>query len=259
MRKKQSTTSGPVKAKTTSKNLPKPRLEGDVLKKLQYEFLSSTSHQLRTPLATMQSSIDLLEFYIEKQNKARQLQTVNKIKKTLGEITDTLENITVLYKHQIRKQELHISAIELRKFFNELLNDITSNIATSHLININIDTQENIFYADSFVLKQILYNLISNSIKFSPNGGQILLSITKKPKLVEIVIKDEGIGIDKKDLKKLFQPFFRGKNAALFEGAGLGLAIVKRLTDLHKAKIECFSELNKGTEFKIIIPQKINK
>ena len=226
------------------------------IKKMQYEFISATSHQLRTPIASIQSSLDVLELYIKRENTARQIQALNKIKKSLAGLKDTLERITTLYKHEVIKQKLKISQIEPHLFFNDLLDEVMVESENKHFININIDSSVKPFFADEFVLKQIIMNLLSNAIKFSPEDSQIQLSVLTNKKHLEISVKDEGIGIDKKDLKKLYQPFFRGKNAAAIPGEGLGLAIVKKMCDLHKIKIECFSEYNRGTEFVLIVPQK---
>lgn len=238
------------------KNNRKPGIEKGRFNKFQYEFLSATSHQLRTPLSTMQSSLDLLEFYIKKENVPRQLQVLSKLKKSLGGINETLNKITVLYKHHLKKQELNIEEIAIRKFINDLLADIITSIGSSHLINVNFNSDNNIIYADEFALKQIMFNLISNAVKFSPAGSEILINIKIDKKNFEVSIKDEGIGINKKYLPNLYEPFFRGKNALIYDGAGLGLAIVKKLVDLHKAKIECFSKINNGTEFKLMFPQR---
>jgi len=225
------------------------------LKKLQYEFISSTAHQLRTPIASIQSSFDVLELYIIKENTARQMQAVHKIKKSLVGLTNTLDRITTLYKNELVKQKLDIIRIEPHKFFNDLLDEVIIFSGETCLINISIEVSKKYIYADEFVLKQILLNLIGNSVKFSPQGGQIRLTVNADKKILRISIKDEGIGINKNDLINLYQPFFRGKNVSMIPGDGLGLAIVKKLCFLHKAKITCESELNKGTEFMISIPQ----
>lgn len=216
------------------------------------EFINITSHQLRTPLATIQSSIDLLELYIKRENTARQLQVLNKIKKSVMQLRDIIENITELYKK--KKQKLNVQKIYLRKFINDLIEEIIVDASEKHLINVNIEYPEQFIYADEFALKQILVNLLTNSIKFSPEGGQIRLNVKRNDKHLEISIRDEGIGIDENDIKNLFKPFFRAKNASEIPGIGLGLAIIKKLIDLHKGKIKCYSSLGKGTEFQIFLP-----
>lgn len=234
----------------------RPKISSRSLKKLQSDFITSTSHQFRTPIATFQSSIDLLEYYIKKGNTTRQQETIEKIKKTLRYLTDTLENLSTLYRHTLSKQKLTPKTINIRKFCNDLLEDVVINISNTHFILINIEQGIDFITCDEFVLKQILLNLIHNAIKFSPKGGQIKLEVSRKGKFLEFVVKDEGIGIEKEDLKKIFNPFIRGKNAMTIPGAGMGLAIVKNLVKMHSAKIECISVVNQGTEFKIKIPQK---
>ncbi len=227
------------------------------LKKLQYEFVSATSHQLRTPIASIQSSLDVLELYLKKENIARQLQTIHKIKKSIAGLNNTLERITTLYKNEFVKQKLNIAKIEPHKFFNDILDEVVVS-EESCLIIVNIEPQIKNIYADELVLKQIMINLLSNAVKFSPVGGQIRLSAWQDKKSINISVKDEGIGINKNDTKKMYQPFYRGANASILPGDGLGLAIVKKLCDLHKFHLTCISELNKGTEFILIIPQKNN-
>lgn len=225
------------------------------INKIQYEFISATSHQLRTPIASIQSSLDVLELYLKKENTARQLQTIHKIKKSIAGLHNTLERITTLYKNEFVKQKLNIVKIEPRKFFNDILDEVIVS-EESCLIIINIEPQVKNIFADEFVLKQILVNLLSNAVKFSPVGGQIRLSAWLEKKSLNISVKDEGIGINKNDLKKMYQPFYRGSNAQFLPGDGLGLAIVKKLCDLHKSNLMCVSEVNKGTEFILSIPQK---
>lgn len=224
------------------------------LRKLQAEFISSTSHQFLTPLSTIQSSVELLEYYIKKENYTRQQEIINKIKRSIVNLTETLEGITSLYKYSSLKQKLNLKNISIRKFINDLLEEVVVNIGDSHLIIVNIEPDLNSINCDEFIIKQILLNLINNAVKFSPEGGQIKLDIKKRKKRIEFSVKDEGVGIAKSDLKKLYNPFYRGKNAAAIPGAGLGLAIVKNLTQLLDAKIKCISNLNEGTEFRIFIP-----
>ncbi|MCX7797199.1 MAG: HAMP domain-containing histidine kinase [Melioribacter sp.] len=221
---------------------------------LNKEFLSTISHQLRTPLSTILSSVELLELYTKKKNTIRQLQILEKIKNSVINLRTIIDNITNLYKSE--NQKLNIKKIELRKFVNDLIEEVVIEAKEEHLLNVNIDYDGKYIFADEFILKQILMNLFLNSIKFSPDGGQILLSIKKENKYIEFSIRDEGIGIDEKEIKNLFKPFYRAKNAENIPGFGLGLAIVKKLLKLHKGKIKCLSLLGKGSEFKVYIPLK---
>ncbi|MDH7605058.1 MAG: HAMP domain-containing sensor histidine kinase, partial [Melioribacter sp.] len=215
-------------------------------------FLSITSHQLRTPLSTILSSVDLLELYIKKKNTARQLQVLNKIKNSILYLRNVIDNITELYKNETIKP--NIQKIDIRKFVNDVIEEIIIEAKEKHLINVHIDDTIKQFNGDEFILKQILVNLFLNSIKFSPEGGQILLSVKKTGNFLNFSIRDEGIGVDEKEIKNLFKPFYRGKNVENIPGFGLGLAIVYKLVKLHKGKIKITSSLNKGTEVNVLIP-----
>ena len=231
----------------------KNNLSSKGIKKLQSEFISSTSHQFRTPLSTLQSSVELLEFYIKKGNTARQQEIIEKIKRSIIFLTDTLEKITALYKYNSLKEKPNFKKIDLRKLINELLEEVVVNISDSHLIGVSIEPGLKAIRCDGFIIKQILLNLINNAVKFSPQGGQIKIDVNRNKGWIEFSVRDEGIGINKNDLKKLFQPFFRGRNSGNIPGVGLGLTIVKNLTKMHGGRIECASKLNEGTEFKLRI------
>lgn len=222
------------------------------LTKSNKEFLSITSHQLRTPLSTILSSVDLLELYIKKKNTTRQLQVLNKIKNSILYLRNVIDNITELYKNETLKPT--IKKIDLRKFVNDLIEEIIIEAREDHLINVHIDDSLKEFRGDEFILKQILVNLFLNSIKFSPEGGQILLSVKKSGSYLNFSVRDEGIGIDEKEIKNLFKPFYRAKNVENIPGLGLGLAIVHKLVKLNKGKIKITSSLNKGTEVNVLIP-----
>lgn len=254
--KKKNSKAGVRKIKPNAGSLrAKKNSANSRLRKLQSEFITSTSHQFRTPLSTLQSSVDLLELYIEKENTSRQLEILSKIKRSINYLTDTVDRITALYKFGTSKEKLKLKKIDLRKFVNDILEEVAVNISSTHYVNVNIENGLNAVKCNEFILKQILINILNNAIKFSPQGGQIQMDIKKEAKFVKFAIRDEGVGIEKGDLKNLFHPFFRGKNVATIPGAGLGLAIVKRLGKIHNARIQCTSEVNKGTQFSIAIPR----
>lgn len=134
-------------------------------------------------------------------------------------------------------------------------------VIKKHLqLSFEIDPKITSFYADERKLKQILYNLLSNAVKFTAEGGCINVNAVKNKKLdkdgVLISVEDNGIGIDKTNLKKLFQPFAQldGSLARHYQGTGLGLAMVKRLVELHGGEVSVVSGLNKGSCFYFWLP-----
>ncbi len=245
-----------IKSTTTDKkgNSSRNKVASKKFKNLQAEFIASTSHQFRTPLSTLQSSVELLAYYIQKENLLRQQEVLNRIKKSIDNLTETLDRITEFYKYNVIRRKLQLVSIDVRKFTNSLIEEVAVNLSNSHILIVNIDDNIKEIVCDEFILKQIILNLINNAIKFSPDGGQIRLEIRLFVKKLEFTVKDEGIGISKQDLKKLFEPFFRCENAATIPGVGLGLTIVKNFTGIIGGKIKCSSILNEGSEFKLLIP-----
>jgi signal transduction histidine kinase len=116
---------------------------------------------------------------------------------------------------------------------------------------------ENPVHIDKMLFKNILINLVSNAIKFSPENAAISIRCELTEKWLRVSVKDEGIGISKEDQEHLFGRFFRAKNAVNIQGSGLGLHIVLKYLELMNATIELKSELNKGSIFTISIPEKI--
>ncbi len=224
------------------------------LKKLQSEFITSVSHQFLTPLSSLLSSVELLEYYIRKENYIRQEEIINRIKKSIKILNETIARVTEFYKYHSGNRKLNKEKIHLRKFINGILEEVAVIIGDSHIIIVNIQNEIINIVSDEFLLKQIIINLINNAVKFSPNGGQIRLDVFRSKLGIKFSVKDEGMGITKSDLRKLFEPFFRGENAVSIPGVGLGLTIVKNFTELLNGHIECKSIVNEGSEFILTIP-----
>jgi signal transduction histidine kinase len=111
------------------------------------------------------------------------------------------------------------------------------------------------------LLSRAIENVLSNAFKYTPNGGKVEVSVNpyrlkEDTEVIEILVKDTGIGISEEDRGKIFEPFYRGKNGLLEDGAGLGLSLVKEVVDLHGGKILVHSEPNKGSTFAILLPVK---
>ena len=120
-------------------------------KKLQTEFVTATSHQFRTPLSTIRSSIDLLELYVKKGNTSRQIEILEKLKRTTDYLTEMVEKITAIYKYDPAAQKPNIKKVDIRKFVNDLLEDVVIHIGDAHFINSSIDSSISVFYCDEFI------------------------------------------------------------------------------------------------------------
>ncbi|MDI1234380.1 MAG: PAS domain-containing sensor histidine kinase [bacterium] len=223
------------------------------LNELKSRFVSMASHEFRTPLTTMMSSLSLVTRYGENNDKENQVKHVSKIKNSINNLTDILNDFLSVSKLEEGKVENLPEPLDIKIFIAEIVSDMQSMAAVDqqilqHHIGVN---QVNI---DRKLLKNILFNLISNAIKFSPIKTPIEVHSSVNNSTIRIDVIDQGIGISKEDQKHLFERFFRGRNATHIQGTGLGLNIVARYAELMNASLDFVTEENKGTTFTIIIP-----
>lgn len=238
----------------TKKDLYKALDKERELNELKSRFVSMASHEFRTPLTTMMSSLSLVTKYGEQNDKENQNKHVSKIKTSINTLTDILNDFLSVSKLEEGKVENSPEEINLKLFISDIISEMHTMIANNQKI-IQHHTGDEIAFLDKKSLKNILFNLISNAIKFTPENGSIEITSAVSDDNVEIMITDNGIGISQEDQKHLFERFFRAHNATHIQGTGLGLNIVARYVELMKGSINFESEENNGTTFTIHIPQ----
>ncbi|MBI4930388.1 MAG: PAS domain-containing sensor histidine kinase [Bacteroidetes bacterium] len=221
---------------------------------LKSRFVSMASHEFRTPLATIQSSLSLVKKYGEIQDIEKQDKHISKIKSSISNLTDILNDFLSVSKLEEGKVENISEEFNLNEFVSEIISEMQSITKGGQNIFYTYSGNESVSL-DKKLLKNILFNLVSNAIKFSPEGKSIEISSDVKKSSVKIIVKDKGIGISKEDQKYLFERFFRGHNATHIQGTGLGLNIVAKYIELMNGSIDVSSEENKGTTFIITFPQ----
>jgi PAS domain S-box-containing protein len=224
------------------------------LNELKSRFVSMASHEFRTPLTTMMSSLSLVTKYGEQNDKENQSKHVTKIKTSINNLTDILNDFLSVSKLEEGKVENMPEEINVKNYMAEVISEMKA-MATQGQQLQHFHTGNEIAFVDKKFLKNVLFNLISNAIKFSPEKGVIDISCHVTHSSLKIVVKDNGIGISKADQKNLFERFFRGHNATHIQGTGLGLNIVAKYAELMNGTIDVESEENKGTTITMIIPQ----
>jgi len=238
----------------TKKDLDQALKKEKELNELKSRFVSMASHEFRTPLTTMMSSLSLVTKYGEQNDKESQAKHVSKIKKSINNLTDILNDFLSVSKLEEGKVENMPEEMNLKAFIVDIITEMKSMKTDGQKLEQEHAGKE-IVLLDKKLLRNVLFNLISNAIKFSPEGGVIVISSQVQNSSVRISVKDNGIGISKEDQKHLFQRFFRGHNATHIQGTGLGLNIVAKYAEQMGGSIHFESEENKGTTFTIIIPQ----
>lgn len=224
--------------------------------KVKNEFLASVSHELRTPLNAIIGFSDILTSKVYGELNDKQAEYVKDIQiagiQLLGMVNEILDI-----------SKIEANAIKLVKRYFEVSRPVieSCNILMPLIKNKNINVSYHIdkdidIFADYQKIQQVLYNLLSNAIKYTPEKGSIVISVTNTAKKVRFSIKDSGIGIDKKDQKRIFGKFVQLEDAFYKKetSTGLGLTITKQLVEMHKGSIKVVSEKGKGAEFIVTLP-----
>lgn len=223
---------------------------------LKSRFVSMASHEFRTPLSTILSSISLLAKYNTTEDQHKRDKHIDRIKSSVKTLTDILNEFLSLGKIEEGRVEVKPDKFDLTEFISETIYEMNvllkqdQNLQYTHI-------GSPMTYSDSNLLKHVLVNLISNAIKFSPEKSMINIESKIEKDTTIIQISDQGIGIPKADQIHLFERFFRATNVTNIQGTGLGLHIVGRYVELLNGNIQYSSELEKGSTFTITYPSKI--
>ena len=222
------------------------------LSELKSRFVSMASHEFRTPLTSILSSAAIIGRYDKEDQQANREKHVNRIKSSVANLTEILNDFLSLSKLEEGRVEVHLSELNLDLLCKEVIEDIKGLLKSDQVITHSIIGDDPHVIVDERILRNILFNLISNAIKYSQNDISCQISFEKE--YFQIEIKDKGIGIPKEDQKYLFTRFFRASNVTNIQGTGLGLNIVKRYVEILEGEISFISEHEVGTTFFVKIP-----
>lgn len=225
-----------------TKALSKEKELGD----LKSRFVSMASHEFRTPLSTILSSASLLAKYTLGDEQEKRDKHIQRIKNSVSNLTDILNEFLSIGRIEDGKIEVRPQFFNLKEFVSQLSAEMISHKKPSQTIEYHHRGDEMVFLDES-LLRNIVFNLVSNAIKFSKENGHIEINTENDEKGISLSIKDNGIGISEVDQQHLFERFFRAANAINIQGTGLGLHIVSRYAELMNGDISLKSELERGT------------
>lgn len=225
------------------------------INEIKSSFISIASHELRTPITIVMSSIILLEKYNKKGLYDKEAKHIARIKTSVNHFTNILNDFLSLDQLERGDIRIHIEQFNFTEFINELITEVEVLQKTGQQISFT-HKGSNIIYQDRKILYHILLNLLSNALKYSDET--VYLSSSIQPNGLKIIVTDHGMGIPIEDQEYIFTRFFRSKNVENIQGTGLGLSIVKRYIELLNGTISCSSELHKGTTFTVHIPKTKN-
>ena len=220
------------------------------------------SHELRTPLNSIIGFSDIILDGLAGNLEDKQEHYLQHISQSGRHLLNLINDILDISKIEAGKMELYPEIVDIRKSVSEIVT-MTESLASRKNIAVDIDMPDDmpLISADKSKIKQIMYNILGNAIKFTDNGGNVYINLSNDDENVIMSITDTGIGISPEDQNKLFKPFSQIDTSISrrFEGTGLGLALVKELIELHGGRIWVESEAGKGSTFSFRLPIKTDE
>jgi signal transduction histidine kinase len=233
------------------------------LTKAKTRFTYEVSHELKAPLASVYNIINvILDGYLDKDSE-KQKELLNRARVRIKDIIKLLNDLLIFSHLDEGTGKLEMERIDTKEIFSSLTEELDL-LARQNNIKLtwNIADKAPHIYGNPELIRRVFANIINNAIKYSNPGNMVKITGKKENNSFLLRVKDQGIGIKKEELPKIYNIFFRGHNARPVyrkEGVGLGLSLVKRIVDAHGGSIKIKSTLNKGTTAEVHFPESKKK
>jgi len=234
------------------------REAAEAANKAKSDFLANMSHELRTPLNSIIGFSEIMREGMSGEMSVRQKEFIEHIHDSGNHLLSLINDVLDLSKIEADRMELNFSRFLTNDIVRNSINLFKEKAMKRNLkITAEVDEDSGVMVADLRLLKQVLFNLLGNAVKFTPDGGSITVRVRRpNPDLLEFSVADTGIGISAEGIDKLFLPFHQLDNSynRKYAGTGLGLSICKKIVKLHGGNIWVESEQGKGSTFFFTIP-----
>lgn len=223
---------------------------------LRTDFVANVSHEIKTPLAVIRNYSTLLEEdNISDAERKEYAKAITDASKNLSEL---ISNILKLHKLENQQIFPEFTRINIGQSLTDSI-IFYENMWDEHNIDLQTDIPDDIFIpADRELLSIVWHNLISNTLKFTPNGGTVAITATDSKDYISVTFTDSGCGISKDALPHIFEKFYQGDRSHSTQGNGLGLALVKRIVDIHGGSVSAESKTGRGSKFTVTLPKTIS-
>jgi PAS domain S-box-containing protein len=221
------------------------------LGQLKSQFVSTVSHEFRTPLAIIQANSELIQHFQDRMDSQQKTESFDVIQKQIKHMTRLLEGALTIEKMQSGAIPYNPVPVDLDQMCLKLVHAARSRLKRDIVYQLQGERCDVV--GDEQLIKQIILNLLSNAIKFSAQNSPVEVTISCD-ETVNLEVRDYGIGIPAADQAKLFEPFFRASNVGVIGGMGLGLAMTRSAVELHGGSIAIFSEKDNGTVVSVRLP-----
>ncbi|MEH2090022.1 hybrid sensor histidine kinase/response regulator [Nostoc sp.] len=219
------------------------------------QIITTVSHEYRTPLTSILAAASTLVKHSQQLDESKQERFLGIIEQKARYMSKLVDNMLLVNQLELEKPKFQPISVDLLQFFSDLLEQERETVGDRHELIFKVTGNHHGFWGDRGLLQQIFINLMSNAIKYSPDGGSVEFHLIGKESEAIFYIKDCGIGIPMADQENLFQSFSRGSNVDTIPGTGLGLAIAKACVELHSGNITLSSEVGQGTKVTVSLPK----
>lgn len=236
--------------------------KGEVMRSLQKEkevnemksrFITTASHEFRTPLGTILSSVSLIARYTTEADNEKRKKHIERIKAAVTNLTEILNDFLSIEKLEEGIVRCKPEVVDFKKLLSEIVDDMRNISKKDQVITVDFEGTPFVM-VDPQLMKNAVMNLVSNAIKYSEEGGKINITVNTEREHMTLDVADNGMGIPEDDVPHIFERFYRAKNSGNIQGTGLGLNIVKKYIELMGGTITCLSKFGEGTTFSVEIP-----
>lgn len=224
------------------------------LNELKSQFITLTSHEFRTPLTTILGSAELLKHYGQTWTEDKRQRYLDRIHDTVDHMTRLLDDVLTVGNAEAGRLTVSPSLINILELFESAIDSLLIKSHRDRTIELTHDLHSSYVYLDQTLVLQIISNLLSNALKYSPADSAIEVYLKSEETQLLVQIRDSGIGIPEADQADLFTSFHRAKNAANIQGTGLGLSIVKNAVHLQGGQVTVESQEGSGSTFTVLLP-----
>lgn len=225
------------------------------LAELRERFMSMVSHEFRTPLAIISSSVEIVQHYFDRLPREKIVERMADISQQVASMAALLEDVLYVLRGNAGKLTFNPEPVDIVGLCRHVVENIRLTDRGQHELVYETDSPILYIEADRRLLEHVVTNLVTNAVKYSPPSTRVRVTVRALENGVLFTVEDQGIGIPLSDQPYVFQPFHRGRNAVGIDGTGLGLSIVKQNVELHGGQISFHSVENQGTTFVVQLPR----
>jgi signal transduction histidine kinase len=221
---------------------------------LRKRLTADVAHELRTPLATLQSHMEAMIDGVWKPD----IDRLKSCHEEIVRISRLVGELEKLAKYESESLILNKTSFDVSQLIQNIIRNFEMDFVNKGL-DIKFYGEKEIVFADKDKISQVIINLLSNALKYTPEGGRVEVKVEGSGDMINIIVKDTGEGISPEDLPYIFERFYRADKSRnrLTGGAGIGLTIAKAIVEAHKGRIQANSKINEGTEFIVSLPKQV--